>query len=173
MRPLAFMHRGQRLQAVAQGNGGSYRIMAGIGAGAGAGAGAAPAEVSGARLADGVLSARFNGDAHRFLVHAEAGRLVLHDGQRRLQLEPVEVYRRDSDTSAAQDDQVRAPMPGRVVVVRASKGDKVVAGQELVIVEAMKMELALKAPRDGTVASVTAATGDFVEAEAVLVALEP
>jgi 3-methylcrotonyl-CoA carboxylase alpha subunit len=63
-------------------------------------------------------------------------------------------------------------MPGRVVVVRASKGDKVVAGQELVIVEAMKMELALKAPRDGTVASVAAVAGDFVEADAVLVALE-
>jgi 3-methylcrotonyl-CoA carboxylase alpha subunit len=84
----------------------------------------------------------------------------------------VEVYRRDSDTSAVQDDQVRAPMPGRVVVVRAARGDSVVAGQELVIVEAMKMELALKAPRDGVVASVSAAEGDFVEADTVLVSLE-
>jgi len=57
-------------------------------------------------------------------------------------------------------------------VVRAAQGDKVVAGQELVVVEAMKMELALKAPRDGVVASVSAAAGDFVEADAVLVALE-
>ena len=63
-------------------------------------------------------------------------------------------------------------MPGRVVVVRVREGDKVVAGQELVVVEAMKMELALKAPRDGIVAGVPAAAGDFVEADAVLVALE-
>ncbi|MDG6347578.1 3-methylcrotonyl-CoA carboxylase, partial [Luteimonas sp. 8-5] len=152
-----------RLHAEALGSGGDYTVAV---------AGSEAVQVSAARLADGVLSARFNGDAHRFLVHGEPGRLLVHDGTRRLQLEPVEVYRRDSDASAEQDDQLRAPMPGRVVVVRAAQGDKVVAGQELVVVEAMKMELALKAPRDGVVASVSAAAGDFVEADAVLVALE-
>ena len=162
-RQLAFLHRGQRLQVGAQGSAGDYVI--GVDAGA-----ATP--VVGARLAEGVLSARFNGDAHRFLVHGDPGRLLVHDGTRRLHLEPVEVYRRDSDASAAQDDQVRAPMPGRVVVVRVAQGDKVVAGQELLVVEAMKMELALKAPRDGVVAGVSAAVGDFVEADVVLVALE-
>ena len=42
----------------------------------------------------------------------------------------------------------------------------------LLVLEAMKMELALKAPRDGVVAEVRAAAGDFVEADAVLVVLE-
>ncbi len=162
-RHLAFLHRGQRLQVTAQGSGGEYAVTL---------AAADPALVSGARLADGVLSARFNGDAHRFLVRGGRGRLLVHDGTRRLHLEPVEVYRRDGDASAAQDDRVRAPMPGKVVVVRAAQGDKVVAGQELLVLEAMKMELALKAPRDGVVASVSAVAGDFVEADAVLVALE-
>ena len=64
-------------------------------------------------------------------------------------------------------------MPGRVVVVRAGPGESVIAGQELLVIEAMKMELALKAPRDGVVASVGAAAGDFVEADAVLLTLEP
>ena len=63
-------------------------------------------------------------------------------------------------------------MPGRVVLVRAKAGDTVAAGQELLVLEAMKMELALKAPRDGVVAEVRAAAGDFVEADAVLVVLE-
>ena len=63
-------------------------------------------------------------------------------------------------------------MPGRVVVVRAAQGDSVVAGQELLVIEAMKMELALKAPRDGVVAAIDAAAGDFVEADTVLVSLE-
>jgi 3-methylcrotonyl-CoA carboxylase alpha subunit len=63
-------------------------------------------------------------------------------------------------------------MPGRVVLVRAAVGDKVEAGQEVMVIEAMKMELSLKAPRDGTIAEVRAASGDFVEADSVLVALE-
>ena len=164
MRQLAFVVRGQRVLATAQGNAGEYRITTD---------GEAPVAVAGARLADGVLDARFGDSARRFLVHADPGRLVVHDGIRRTPFEPVQVYRRDNDTSAVKDDRVRAPMPGRVVVVRVREGDKVVAGQELVVVEAMKMELALKAPRDGIVAGVRAAAGDFVEAEAVLVSLEP
>ena len=59
-----------------------------------------------------------------------------------------------------------------MVVVRAAAGDTVEAGQEVIVIEAMKMELSLKAPRTGTIAEVRAAAGDFVEADAVLVALE-
>jgi 3-methylcrotonyl-CoA carboxylase alpha subunit len=162
-RRIAFIHAGERHIVTAHGSAGDYVLVPPDGA---------AVTVSGARLAEGVLSGRFDGKARRFGVHAEPGSLVLHDGTGRLQLAVVEVYRRDSDTSAAQDDQVRAPMPGRVVVVRAARGDNVVAGQELLVIEAMKMELALKAPRDGVVASVDAAAGDFVEADTVLVSLE-
>ena len=60
-------------------------------------------------------------------------------------------------------------MPGRIVLVKATPGDSVEEGQELVVMEAMKMELALKAPRAGTIESVDTAQGEFVEADAVLV----
>jgi 3-methylcrotonyl-CoA carboxylase alpha subunit len=166
-RLVAFLHRGQRLDATAHGHGGRYRIQAGIGADAGA-----IVEVDGAILADGILEARFDGAGRRYRVLHAPGSLVLHDGERRLPLVPVEVYRRVGDTSSVQDDKVRAPMPGRVVVVRAARGDSVVAGQELLVIEAMKMELALKAPRDGKVASVPAVAGEFVEADTVLLELE-
>jgi len=43
----------------------------------------------------------------------------------------------------------------------------------VLVIEAMKMELALKAPRDGVVAEVRVAVGEFVEADAILAALEP
>ena len=64
-------------------------------------------------------------------------------------------------------------MPGRVVMVKAEPGEAVAAGQELLVMEAMKMELAFKSPRDGVVAEVRAAAGDFVEADAVLATLAP
>ncbi|HEU4991271.1 MAG TPA: biotin/lipoyl-containing protein, partial [Luteimonas sp.] len=162
-RQLAFLARGERIVATAQGADGEYRIARENG----------PAvTVSGGQLSDGILEARFDGTGRRFRVYADPGRLVVHDGDRRTPFAPVQVYRRDNDTSAAQDDRVRAPMPGRVVVVRIREGDQVVAGQELVVIEAMKMELALKAPRDGVVEGIPVAAGDFVEADAVLVALE-
>jgi 3-methylcrotonyl-CoA carboxylase alpha subunit len=66
-------------------------------------------------------------------------------------------------------NQIIAPMPGRIVLVKAKAGDTVEEGQEILVMEAMKMELALKAPRSGTIESVSATQGEFVEADAVLV----
>ena len=63
-------------------------------------------------------------------------------------------------------------MPGRIVLVKAEPGQVVAEGEELLVMEAMKMELSLKAPRAGTVAAVQATAGDFVESEVVLVRLE-
>jgi 3-methylcrotonyl-CoA carboxylase alpha subunit len=70
------------------------------------------------------------------------------------------------------DGRVLAPMPGRIVLLKVAAGDVVVEGQELGVMEAMKMELALKAPRAGKVATIQAQPGDFVEADTVLFRLE-
>jgi len=66
-------------------------------------------------------------------------------------------------------NQIIAPMPGRIVLVKAHIGEHVEEGQELLVMEAMKMELALKAPRSGTIENISATQGEFVEADAVLV----
>jgi len=67
---------------------------------------------------------------------------------------------------------LEAPMPGRVIAVRVEPGQAVTKGQELLVVEAMKMENALRAPRDGRVKSVAARAGDMVVPGVVLVELE-
>ena len=67
---------------------------------------------------------------------------------------------------------LEAPMPGKVIAVKAAPGQAVKKGDELLVVEAMKMENAIRAPRDGTVRSVAARVGDMVGPGTVLVELE-
>jgi len=64
--------------------------------------------------------------------------------------------------------ELRSPMPGRVVKYLVAEGDAVVAGQAVVIVEAMKMENEVKAKGEGTVSRVHVAAGATVESNAVL-----
>ncbi len=72
----------------------------------------------------------------------------------------------------AGDGSILAPMPGTVLGLGAAAGAAVCAGDMLVVLEAMKMELALKAPFAGTVASVEVAVGDQVRLGARLVVVE-
>lgn len=66
-----------------------------------------------------------------------------------------------------------APMPATVVAVLVAPGQAVQRGDVLVTLEAMKMELALRAPRDGVVATVGCAEGDLVQPGLPLVSLAP
>jgi propionyl-CoA carboxylase alpha chain len=66
-----------------------------------------------------------------------------------------------------------APMPGKVLDVLAAAGDVVIAGQAMVVLEAMKMEHRMTAPFDGTVAEVRVTAGDQVDNGAVLMVIEP
>jgi biotin carboxyl carrier protein len=65
-----------------------------------------------------------------------------------------------------------APMPGLIVRVNVSVGDRVETGQGIVVMEAMKMENELRATAAGTVKSVEVTPGIAVEKGALLVALE-
>ena len=65
-----------------------------------------------------------------------------------------------------------APMPGTVLRVLVSPGDHVAAGQTLVLLEAMKMELAVAAPGDGVVSAVHVEAGELVQGGAALAEIE-
>ncbi|MET7284407.1 acetyl/propionyl/methylcrotonyl-CoA carboxylase subunit alpha [Streptomyces sp. NPDC005573] len=70
-------------------------------------------------------------------------------------------------------DSLTAPMPGTVTVVKVAVGDDVVAGQSLLVVEAMKMEHVISAPHAGTVAELDVAPGATVAMDQVLAVIAP
>ena len=63
---------------------------------------------------------------------------------------------------------VTAPMPGKILAVKATGGQAVKKGDVIMVIEAMKMENDIVAPQDGTIASINAAVGDSVEPGATL-----
>ncbi len=73
--------------------------------------------------------------------------------------------------AAAGGTKVTAPMPGTILAVNVSVGQKVSEGQAVVILEAMKMENEIPAPASGTVASINVEKGANVETGAVLITL--
>ncbi len=68
--------------------------------------------------------------------------------------------------------EIRAIIPGRVVAVSIVPGDSVVAGQQLLVVEAMKMQNELRAPRDGVISSLAVGPGRTIEVGDLLLVLE-
>lgn len=68
--------------------------------------------------------------------------------------------------------ELRAPMPGLITRILAEAGQRVNAGDALVVIEAMKMENELHAHEAGTVADIAVRAGDVVDRDQVLVTLE-
>ena len=74
-------------------------------------------------------------------------------------------------SGAAGSVKVNAPMPGKILAVKANVGDKVTKGQVIFVLEAMKMENDIVAPQDGTIASIDTAAGNSVESGETLATL--
>ncbi|MCI9635892.1 MAG: biotin/lipoyl-binding protein [Hungatella sp.] len=66
---------------------------------------------------------------------------------------------------------VTAPMPGKILGIKAEPGKTVAKGEAIIVLEAMKMENEIVAPADGTIASINVSVGDSVEAGATLATL--
>ncbi|MBM7439006.1 biotin carboxylase N-terminal domain-containing protein [Streptomyces sp. HB132] len=85
--------------------------------------------------------------------------------------DPVEASLGGAGRSGA--DTLAAPMPGTVTVVKVAVGDEVVAGQSLLVVEAMKMEHVISAPHAGTVTELDVTAGATVAMDQILAVVAP
>src|SRR5205085_11833113 len=74
--------------------------------------------------------------------------------------------------ASAGSNILTAPMPATVVKVQVQPGDAVKKGDVVVLLEAMKMELPIRATADGVVAAVRCRAGDLVQPDATLVELK-
>lgn len=84
---------------------------------------------------------------------------------------PAAAPKAAAPAASAGSVKVTAGAAGKVFKVEASVGQAVKAGDPVIILEAMKMEIPVVAPQDGTVASIDVAVGDGVEAGATLASL--
>lgn len=80
--------------------------------------------------------------------------------------------RAGADGAKTNEHSLKSSMPGTILSVKVKKGEEVQAGQPLVVMESMKMELTLEAPRAGRVARVLVHPGKMVELGATLLELE-
>ncbi len=74
---------------------------------------------------------------------------------------------------ALADGDLRAPMPGQVLLVHGAVGDPVSAGDPVIVLESMKMELTIAAPVDGELVTVSVAVGDRVVVDQALAQVQP
>jgi acetyl/propionyl-CoA carboxylase alpha subunit len=122
------------------------------------------------RAGIGTIDAEVEGERHEATA-TQVGATVelVHRGQRHV----FEVRDPFADHGPeVGDGTLTAPMPGTVLAVNVAEGQAVAEGETLGVMEAMKMELALKAPFAGTIATVGAAAGDLVKLGAVLFVVE-
>ena len=110
-------------------------------------------------------------EGRRLRVGVPAG--IFQAGQTATQGKPPKRSTLGSAASSASGDTIASPMQATVVKVAVGPGDKVVKGDLVCVLEAMKMEQPISAHRDGVIASTNCNVGDTVSAGHVLLALEP
>jgi len=114
---------------------------------------------------------RRNGTSRRIEIVVDGWRFDLDvEDARRAALREAGT-RRSADRRRDGPLEVRAIIPGRVAGVSVVAGDRVVAGQTLLVVEAMKMQNELRAPRDGVIDRIAVGVGETIDLGQVLVVL--
>jgi biotin carboxyl carrier protein len=132
-----------------------------------------PADADAVEIAPNIFSVLLNGKSHEIRVTPNpAGTLTLQTGRNEFTAEVIDPRawrgRRHGALEAEGRQQILAPMPGKIVRVLVQAGEKVQAGQGLIVVEAMKMQNEIRSPKSGTVERLLVKEGQPVNAGEVL-----
>jgi len=124
-------------------------------------------------IAPGIFSILLNGKSYEVRVTlTPAGALTLQTAHHEFSAEVVDPRawrgRRHGALEAEGRQQILAPMPGKIIRVLIQTGEKVEAGQGLLVVEAMKMQNEIRSPKSGTVERLLVKEGQPVNAGEVL-----
>ncbi len=109
-----------------------------------------------------------NGTAYDVTVEETAGGAAPAPAAKAAPAAPAPAAPAKTAGGAAGSVEINAPMPGKILDVKAQPGASVSRGDVVLILEAMKMENEVVAPQDGTIASINVNVGDMVEPGAVL-----
>ena len=133
-----------------------------------------PLDADAVEVVPNTFSVLLNGESHQIRVAPRGdGTLILYTGLAEYHAEVGDPRswrgRRHSTLEAEGRQQITAPMPGKVIRLLVKPGDSVVAGQGLLVVEAMKMQNEIRSPKSGKVEKLFAQEGQAVNAGEVLV----
>ena len=117
---------------------------------------------------------RIGAEAFGVLVAADGDAVYIHIEGSTFAVRYVDpVQRYASHAGGSADDVAEAPMPGVAIAVHVKEGQRVSAGDTLMVIESMKLETAIKAWREGVVAAVHVGVGQTFQRSAPLLSLAP
>ena len=125
----------------------------------------------------GVLSLLLNNRSFEAVINEgeDSWEVLMQGAFYNVQVQDERAYRlaqaRGSGPGVTGEAVIRSPMPGLIVNVPVQEGDLVQKGEQVIILESMKMENELRAPRDGVISRVAVGNGDSVEKDQVLVVI--
>jgi biotin carboxyl carrier protein len=128
-------------------------------------------------ISPNVFSILLNGQSHEIHIHAQpSGAVTLQVGKHEFTAEVLDPRawrgRHHGHIEAEGRQEITAPMPGKVIRVLVKPGDKVQAGQGILVVEAMKMQNEVHSPKTGKVDRILTGEGQPVNAGQILAWIE-
>ena len=128
------------------------------------------------KVEDGVYSVLHDGISHNMeIIKSEKKHFYTVNTQYQsfsIEIAPASSLSSEKKSHGTKHEQITAPIPGKVISLKAIPGDRVLSGQTLVVLSAMKMENELKATIDGEISKIHVSEDDVVKENSVLVEIK-